>query len=107
MENNDTALKGRGGTLSGCVISMPSHLRRDVILLRRLLKAGINVDAVDYDKRAAVHIAAAEGNVAALKVLVEDGANLDARDRWGNTASEEEKSAKATLAREFLTTLKL
>lgn len=79
----------------------------DVILLRRLLKAGINIDAVDYDKRAAVHIAAAEGNVAALKVLVEYGANLDARDRWGNTASEEAKSAKATLAGEFLSTLKL
>jgi hypothetical protein len=77
-----------------------------VLLLRRLLKANINVDAVDYDKRAAVHIACAEGNVAALKVLVEYGADLEARDRWGNTAVDQAKSAKATLACEFLASLK-
>jgi len=32
--------------------------------------------------------------------------NLDARDRWGKTASEEAKSARATVAGEFLSALK-
>lgn len=30
----------------------------DVLQLKRLLKAGINVNAADYDKRTAAHIAA-------------------------------------------------
>lgn len=32
-------------------------------LIRRYIKAGINVNAADYDKRTALHIAAAEGNL--------------------------------------------
>ena len=38
----------------------------DIVLLKRLLRAGIQVDAADYDARTASHIAAAEGNAAAL-----------------------------------------
>lgn len=36
-------------------------------LLQRLLKAGVPADAGDYDKRTALHIAAAEGNTAAVQ----------------------------------------
>jgi len=67
----------------------------DILLLRRLLMAKIQVDASDYDKRTAVHIAAAEGNLAALKLLVEFGADLTVRDRWGNTVQDEAKRAEA------------
>jgi ankyrin repeat protein len=67
----------------------------DVIKLRRLLRANIHVNASDYDKRAAVHIAGAEGNLAALKVLIEHGADLTMQDRWGNTAYSEAKNADA------------
>lgn len=35
----------------------------DLQLLRRLLRAGANPNAVDYDKRSALHIAAADGNL--------------------------------------------
>ena len=38
----------------------------DLKLLRLLLRAGAHVDAGDYDKRTALHIAAAEGNLAAV-----------------------------------------
>eukprot|EP00977_Amphora_coffeiformis_P023838 scaffold14501_cov163-Amphora_coffeaeformis.AAC.3 len=41
----------------------------DIMQLKRLLRAGIQVDAADYDKRTAAHIAAAEGNASALRVL--------------------------------------
>jgi len=48
----------------------------DITLLKRLLNASIQVNASDYDKRTASHIAASEGNTAALKLLVEAGADL-------------------------------
>jgi hypothetical protein len=38
----------------------------DMPLLRRLLRAGANPDAGDYDKRTPLHIAAAEGNLPAV-----------------------------------------
>ena len=40
----------------------------DTVLLKRLVRAGIDINAGDYDKRSAVHISAAEGNLVALKV---------------------------------------
>ena len=64
-------------------------------MLRRLLKANIQVNAADYDKRGAVHLAAAEGNLAALKLLVEFGADLQIEDRWGNKVNDEANRAKA------------
>jgi potassium channel len=50
----------------------------------------------------AVHIAAAEGNLAALKLLEQFGANLLARDRWGNTAMDEAQRVKAQYVVDFL-----
>jgi hypothetical protein len=38
----------------------------DMPLLRRLLHAGANANAGDYDKRTALHIAAADGNLPAV-----------------------------------------
>lgn len=38
----------------------------DLQLLRRLLEAGYRADAADYDKRTPLHVAAAQGNLAAV-----------------------------------------
>ena len=38
----------------------------NVPLLRRFLKAGVVVNAGNFDKRTALHLAAAEGNLAAV-----------------------------------------
>lgn len=70
----------------------------DTNRLRRLLKAGIPVNAGDYDKRTAGHIAAAEGNTLALGILLDFGADLALRDRWMHTASDE----ASDLVKEFL-----
>lgn len=78
----------------------------DILFLRRLLRAGIQVDASDYDKRTATHIAAAEGNIAAIKVLVEYDADLSLTDRWGNTVENEAKREKAGKVVAFLKTAK-
>lgn len=73
--------------------------------LKKLLKAKINVDAVDYDKRAAVHIAAAEGNLPALKLLVEYGAKVNVLDRWNRTPLDEANAANLNTVHDFLKTL--
>jgi glutaminase len=39
----------------------------DMQLLRRLLHAGARADAEDYDKRTALHIAASDGNMPAVR----------------------------------------
>lgn len=38
----------------------------DMQLLKRLLRAGVDADSCDYDKRTALHIAAADGNLLAV-----------------------------------------
>ncbi|KAL7540770.1 hypothetical protein ACHAXR_010362 [Thalassiosira sp. AJA248-18] len=74
----------------------------DILLLKRLLKAGIDINAADYDKRTAAHIAAAEGNVAAIRVLAEQGANLSLPDRWGQTVEDEARRSNARQLMVFL-----
>ena len=77
----------------------------DILMLKRLLVAKIHVNASDYDKRTAVHIAASEGNVAALKLLVEAGADLSLEDRWGNTAKSEAEKSKSAQVLVYLDSL--
>ena len=74
----------------------------DILLLKRLLRAGIQVNAADYDKRTAAHIAAAEGNVAAIRVLAQHGADLSLPDRWGNTVQDEAERSNARQLLEYL-----
>lgn len=58
----------------------------DLDLLKCLLLAGCNVNAGDYDARTALHISAAEGNLPAVRLLLEVGrADVGVRDRWNNT----------------------
>jgi len=77
----------------------------DTLMLKRLLKAKIQVNASDYDKRTACHIAASEGNLAALRLLAEAGADLALEDRWGNTTRSEAERAKAGQILDYLNAL--
>lgn len=74
----------------------------DIMMLSRLCRAGINVDAGDYDRRRALHVAASEGNMAAVRVLVEAGADLSVTDRWNQTVEDEAKNGKAANILEYL-----
>ena len=58
----------------------------DLTLVERLVRAGVAVDAADYDRRTALHLAAAEGRVAVVMKLCEHGADIRFRDRWGHDA---------------------
>ncbi|KAI7812000.1 putative glutaminase liver isoform [Triplophysa rosa] len=64
--------------------------RGDIVSLRRYLLSGADANAVDYDGRSALHVAASEGHLDIIKFLVENaGANCTLKDRWGNTALQE------------------
>ncbi|KAK2838536.1 hypothetical protein Q7C36_013350 [Tachysurus vachellii] len=64
--------------------------RGDLHTLRRYFLSGADVNAVDYDGRTALHVAASEGRLEVIKFLMEStGANCTLKDRWGNTALQE------------------
>ncbi|XP_067293312.1 glutaminase liver isoform, mitochondrial isoform X4 [Pseudorasbora parva] len=77
--------------------------RGDMVSLRRYLLSGADVNAVDYDGRSALHVAASEGRLDVIKFLVENaGANCTLKDRWGNTALQEAMRCNQDPAIQFL-----
>ncbi|GMN46089.1 hypothetical protein TIFTF001_015266 [Ficus carica] len=63
--------------------------RRDVNLLKRILDKDINPNAKNYDHRTPLHIAAAEGLYVMAELLLNAGASVYSKDRWGNTPLDE------------------
>ena len=59
--------------------------RNDVLALRRALAAGVPASAADYDGRCGLHIAAAKGADAAIRYLLDHGADPSAKDAFGTT----------------------
>lgn len=55
--------------------------------VEELLKDGIDVNSINLDGRTALHIAACEGRLDVVKLLLSWRANIDARDRWGSTVT--------------------
>ena len=55
--------------------------------IRELLDSGINVNFCDIDDRTALHIAACQGQTDVVSLLLQRGANLESKDRWGSTVS--------------------
>ncbi|KAI0565216.1 Serine/threonine protein kinase [Gracilaria domingensis] len=53
-------------------------------LVGRLIDRGAKVNYSDYDKRTALHVAAAEGRTACIRLLISAGARLSF-DRWNNS----------------------
>jgi len=51
----------------------------------RLIVRGFDQDAGDYDRRTALHLAAAEGREPVVRYLIENGAEVNPRDRWNGT----------------------
>lgn len=63
--------------------------RRNLDLLKRLLANDINPNAKNYDQRTALHVAASEGLYPMAEFLLEAGASVLSKDRWGSTPLDE------------------
>lgn len=50
-----------------------------------LMNETVDVNSIDLDGRTALHIAACEGHLEVVSLLISMKANIDARDRWGST----------------------
>jgi glutaminase len=67
-----------------------SAVAGDVSSLHRHYLQGVDMTICDYDGRTALHLAAAEGQEAAVKFLLETcGVPPNPKDRWGHTPQEE------------------
>ncbi|KAK1586734.1 hypothetical protein Q3G72_005621 [Acer saccharum] len=59
--------------------------KRELDFLKRILAIGINPNSENYDHRTPLHVAASEGLYLMAKLLIEAGASVFSKDRWGNT----------------------
>ncbi|MBT4922201.1 MAG: glutaminase A [Rickettsiales bacterium] len=57
----------------------------DISEARRGISLGIDVNLGDYDKRTALHLAAAEGQYDMVEYLIKKGADVNVLDRWSNS----------------------
>ncbi|GAX76940.1 hypothetical protein CEUSTIGMA_g4387.t1 [Chlamydomonas eustigma] len=74
----------------------------DMAMLGRFLAAGAEPDHPDHNKNRLLHVAAVEGSLAAVKLLVKAGANVLLQNRNGNTALDDAKRVQAAPVVEFL-----
>lgn len=69
-------------------VDYPLHaaaMANDIARIATLLQAGHNVDGVDNKGRTPLVLAAAQGCLQACAFLVDHGANVEAKDDWGNS----------------------
>jgi glutaminase len=57
----------------------------DLRALRHLLEDQADLSKGDYDRRAPLHLAAAEGHLEIVRFLLENGVRPNLHDRWGGT----------------------
>ena len=69
----------------------------DLISIKETLSKGCNINFEDYDNRTALHIAVSENSLESIKLLIENGAKTDIKDRWGKTAVDEVNNNKEIL----------
>lgn len=66
-------------------------------MIKILATGKVDINQSDYDNRTALHLAAAEGHLDIVKYLVENGAEIDVKDRAGTTPLSEVNAKINTL----------
>ena len=79
--------------------------RGDTKTLKKFLENGANVNVRDYDGRCALHIAAADGNLEAVNMLLEHGAIPNTKDRYQMTPLMEALFSESTAGFAIVTVL--
>ncbi|KAK1410666.1 hypothetical protein QVD17_37204 [Tagetes erecta] len=95
-DNIACLLVREGGTLSindAGNFLCPYVARGDIEFIRRALSNGIDPNSKDYDFRTPLHVATSQGSYLIAKLLVEAGASVLLKDRWGNTPLDEARSS--------------
>jgi ankyrin repeat protein len=64
--------------------------------VRKLIRRGVDINGTNYDRRTALHMSAAEGNLRVVELLLEHGATKDLKSRWGRTPLAEAVYEKQT-----------
>ena len=72
-------------TVLQSVLLCDAACKGDVTEMKSLLSAGASPDSSDYDRRSALHLAAAEGELEMVRFLLRARANPNLKDRWGAT----------------------
>lgn len=83
-EETEVQNNGDGGIDPG-VRLMYSANEGDVDGIREVLESGVSANFRDGDGRTALHIAACQGFTHVVALLLEKGADVDPKDRWGST----------------------
>ncbi|GMI16851.1 hypothetical protein TrLO_g1685 [Triparma laevis f. longispina] len=95
--NTTTSFSNAAGTLCDAAS------RGDFGKVKELItKNKIPVDSRDYDRRTALHLAAAEGEYEVVKLLIESRAGINVRDRWGHTPHDEAVRGSHQLVAKYL-----
>lgn len=68
----------------------------DLSEARRSIVLGVDINKGDYDKRTALHLAAAEGQYDMVEFLIKQGADVNILDRWNNSPLHDAKDRKLT-----------
>ena len=90
-EKMDPSKKTITAKLDGVVALCWAVSKGDLNEIQQLLAMGVDLNDADYDGRTPLHVAASEGHLKAVQFLVEHGALVTAKDRWGNTAQNDAK----------------
>eukprot|EP00931_Biecheleriopsis_adriatica_P088211 TRINITY_DN62583_c0_g1_i1.p1 TRINITY_DN62583_c0_g1~~TRINITY_DN62583_c0_g1_i1.p1 ORF type:complete len:594 (+),score=146.46 TRINITY_DN62583_c0_g1_i1:120-1901(+) len=84
-------------------ILIDAVLRDELTALKGLKQLESDMNSANPDKRTVLHIAAAEGKIEAVRMLVEElGADVNAKDRWSRTAYDDALQFEHSEVAEFL-----
>lgn len=86
QRKRQTEIEQRQNIMAACTAAANG----DIPTLEKLLyDEQVNLNQGDYDQRTPVHLATANGHLQCVKYLVSKGADVNAKDRWGNTPLDE------------------